>query len=112
MKRIDALRAKTARRWAGGASLRGTARARRRARPARLTRVAGPLRAVTSIRACAPGGERARVPLRAARDRRRGARGGCHTAHGTVETPAFMPVGTQATVKATTPQVLRAPAPR
>ena len=35
-------------------------------------------------------------------------RGRLHTAHGTVETPAFMPVGTQATVKATTPQVLRA----
>jgi queuine tRNA-ribosyltransferase len=35
-------------------------------------------------------------------------RGRLHTAHGTVETPAFMPVGTQATVKATTPEVLRA----
>ncbi|HEX2477827.1 MAG TPA: tRNA guanosine(34) transglycosylase Tgt, partial [Geminicoccaceae bacterium] len=35
-------------------------------------------------------------------------RGRLHTAHGTVETPAFMPVGTQATVKATTPDVLRA----
>jgi queuine tRNA-ribosyltransferase len=35
-------------------------------------------------------------------------RGRLHTAHGTVETPAFMPVGTQATVKATTPAVLRA----
>jgi queuine tRNA-ribosyltransferase len=34
-------------------------------------------------------------------------RGRLHTAHGTVETPAFMPVGTQATVKATTPDVLR-----
>jgi hypothetical protein len=31
-------------------------------------------------------------------------RGRLHTAHGTVETPAFMPVGTQATVKATTPE--------
>ncbi|MGH6898936.1 MAG: tRNA guanosine(34) transglycosylase Tgt [Geminicoccaceae bacterium] len=35
-------------------------------------------------------------------------RGRLHTAHGTVETPAFMPVGTQATVKATTPDMLRA----
>jgi queuine tRNA-ribosyltransferase len=35
-------------------------------------------------------------------------RGRLHTAHGTVETPAFMPVGTQATVKATTPEVLHA----
>ena len=35
-------------------------------------------------------------------------RGRLHTAHGTVETPAFMPVGTQATVKAATPAVLRA----
>jgi queuine tRNA-ribosyltransferase len=34
-------------------------------------------------------------------------RGRLHTAPGTVETPAFMPVGTQATVKATTPDVLR-----
>jgi queuine tRNA-ribosyltransferase len=34
-------------------------------------------------------------------------RGRLHTAHGAVETPAFMPVGTQATVKATTPDVLR-----
>ncbi len=35
-------------------------------------------------------------------------RGRLHTAHGIVETPAFMPVGTQGTVKATTPAVLRA----
>jgi queuine tRNA-ribosyltransferase len=35
-------------------------------------------------------------------------RGRLHTAHGTIETPAFMPVGTQATVKATTSAVLRA----
>jgi queuine tRNA-ribosyltransferase len=35
-------------------------------------------------------------------------RGRLHTVHGMVETPAFMPVGTQATVKATTPGVLRA----
>jgi queuine tRNA-ribosyltransferase len=34
-------------------------------------------------------------------------RGRLHTAHGTVETPAFMPVGTQATVKAMTPDMLR-----
>ena len=27
-----------------------------------------------------------------------------HTAHGTVETPVFMPVGTQATVKTMTPE--------
>jgi len=31
-------------------------------------------------------------------------RGRLHTAHGTIETPAFMPVGTQATVKALSPQ--------
>jgi queuine tRNA-ribosyltransferase len=31
-------------------------------------------------------------------------RGRLHTAHGTVETPAFMPVGTQATVKAMFPE--------
>src|SRR5437763_2619491 len=30
-----------------------------------------------------------------------------HTPHGTVETPVFMPVGTQATVKALTPQQVR-----
>jgi len=35
-------------------------------------------------------------------------RGRLHTAHGTVETPAFMPVGTAATVKAMTPAALRA----
>jgi queuine tRNA-ribosyltransferase len=35
-------------------------------------------------------------------------RGRLHTAHGTVETPAFMPVGTQATVKAMTPEMLLA----
>ncbi len=29
-----------------------------------------------------------------------------HTAHGTIETPVFMPVGTQATVKALTPRML------
>ncbi len=33
----------------------------------------------------------------------RARRGTLHTAHGTVETPVFMPVGTQATVKAMTP---------
>jgi queuine tRNA-ribosyltransferase len=33
-------------------------------------------------------------------------RGRLHTAHGTVETPVFMPVGTQATVKGLTPQQL------
>jgi queuine tRNA-ribosyltransferase len=37
------------------------------------------------------------------------ARKGClQTAHGTVETPAFMPVGTQATVKALTPDEVKA----
>jgi len=35
-------------------------------------------------------------------------RGRLHTAHGTIETPAFMPVGTAATVKAMTPDMLRA----
>jgi queuine tRNA-ribosyltransferase len=34
-------------------------------------------------------------------------RGRLHTPHGTVETPAFMPVGTQATVKGLTPAQLR-----
>ena len=41
--------------------------------------------------------------------RRQSARlGRLHTAHGVVETPAFMPVGTQATVKGLTPQQLEA----
>ncbi len=35
-------------------------------------------------------------------------RGRLATAHGTVETPAFMPVGTRATVKAMTPDAVRA----
>ncbi len=35
-------------------------------------------------------------------------RGRIHTAHGPVETPAFMPVGTQATVKALTVDMVRA----
>lgn len=35
-------------------------------------------------------------------------RGRLHTAHGTVETPVFMPVGTQATVKTLTPEDLTA----
>lgn len=35
-------------------------------------------------------------------------RGRLTTAHGTVETPAFMPVGTAATVKAMTPEAVRA----
>lgn len=39
--------------------------------------------------------------------RQTGARAGLlHTAHGTIETPVFMPVGTQATVKALTPREL------
>jgi queuine tRNA-ribosyltransferase len=35
-------------------------------------------------------------------------RGRLHTAHGPIETPAFMPVGTAATVKGMTPDMLRA----
>ncbi len=34
-------------------------------------------------------------------------RGRVHTSHGTIETPCFMPVGTQATVKAMTPEMLK-----
>ncbi len=34
-------------------------------------------------------------------------RGRLHTLHGTIDTPAFMPVGTQATVKALSPQEVR-----
>ncbi|HNY66212.1 MAG TPA: tRNA guanosine(34) transglycosylase Tgt [Deltaproteobacteria bacterium] len=34
-------------------------------------------------------------------------RGRFHTTHGSVETPVFMPVGTQATVKAMTPEMLK-----
>ena len=34
-------------------------------------------------------------------------RGRLHTAHGVIDTPAFMPVGTQATVKALTPDEVR-----
>jgi len=42
-----------------------------------------------------------------AEDRATGARcGRLHTAHGIVETPVFMPVGTQATVKSMTPEEL------
>ncbi len=37
----------------------------------------------------------------------RGRRGTIVTAHGTIETPVFMPVGTQATVKAMTPEELK-----
>ncbi|NLN41205.1 MAG: tRNA-guanine transglycosylase, partial [Clostridiales bacterium] len=32
--------------------------------------------------------------------------GKLHTPHGTIDTPVFMPVGTQATVKAVTPKIL------
>src|SRR3954470_18879208 len=39
--------------------------------------------------------------------RTRARRGRLHLAHGVVETPIFMPVGTQATVKAMTPDQLR-----
>jgi queuine tRNA-ribosyltransferase len=38
----------------------------------------------------------------------RARRGRVHTAHGTIETPAFMPVGTAATVKAMTSDMVRA----
>ena len=42
------------------------------------------------------------------KDQNSGARlGKCHTAHGVFQTPAFIPVGTQATVKAMTPEELR-----
>ena len=34
------------------------------------------------------------------------------TAHGSIDTPQFMPVGTQATVKALTPGDLKRPGPR
>src|ERR1043166_4743071 len=37
----------------------------------------------------------------------RARRGRLHTAHGVIETPVFMPVGTQATVKSMTPAQLR-----
>jgi len=41
--------------------------------------------------------------------RQTGARlGRLHTPHGVIDTPAFMPVGTQATVKATSPEELKA----
>ncbi|WP_018130829.1 tRNA guanosine(34) transglycosylase Tgt [Effusibacillus pohliae] len=41
-------------------------------------------------------------------DRQTGARRGrLHTPHGTIETPVFMPVGTQATVKAMSPEELK-----
>jgi queuine tRNA-ribosyltransferase len=38
----------------------------------------------------------------------RARRGRLHTAHGIIETPVFMPVGTQATVKSLTPEQLKA----
>ena len=34
-------------------------------------------------------------------------RGRIHTPHGDIETPVFMPVGTQATVKSMTPEELK-----
>ena len=41
-------------------------------------------------------------------DKQTGARRGrIHTPHGTIETPVFMPVGTQATVKSMTPEELK-----
>jgi len=39
-------------------------------------------------------------------------RGVVHTPHGDIQTPIFMPVGTQATVKAMTSRELRRSAPR
>ena len=39
--------------------------------------------------------------------RTKGRRGRLETAHGMIDTPAFMPVGTQGTVKAVTPRELR-----
>jgi len=52
--------------------------------------------------------ERDRVFELVAQDRQSKARRGClTTAHGVVETPAFMPVGTQGTVKGVTPRELR-----
>ena len=42
------------------------------------------------------------------KDAKTGARRGrIHTPHGVIETPVFMPVGTQATVKAMTPDELK-----
>src|SRR5215467_6944974 len=38
----------------------------------------------------------------------RARRGRLHTSHGVIETPVFMPVGTQATVKSMTPDQLKA----
>ena len=53
--------------------------------------------------------ERTGFSFRLLRDRRRGARcGEIATPHGIVRTPAFMPVGTQATVKALHPDQVRA----
>ncbi len=41
-------------------------------------------------------------------DKNSGARRGIvHTPHGDIETPIFMPVGTQATVKSMTPEELK-----
>ena len=37
----------------------------------------------------------------------RAKRGVFHTVHGDIQTPVFMPVGTQATVKAMTPEELK-----
>jgi queuine tRNA-ribosyltransferase len=47
-----------------------------------------------------------RFEIQAVCPRTRARAGLLHTAHGTVETPVFMPVGTQATVKALTPRDL------
>ena len=62
----------------------------------------------TAMPACLICGDDVRCRFELARHRRRGAaRPASRTAHGTVETPAFMPVGTAGTVKAMTPQSVR-----
>ena len=53
------------------------------------------------------GGVAGRFEIVAECARTRARAGVLHTAHGPVETPAFMPVGTQASVKGLTPQQLR-----
>src|SRR5258708_4016045 len=65
------------------------------------------------LRRCVPGPSRGQAGMTGlrfellARDGR-ARRGRLSTAHGTIETPAFMPVGTAATVKAMTPEDVRA----
>ena len=62
------------------------------ARPSRPDPLSRPVRFVTLARTPPP----------------RPGSGGCDTPHGPVETPAFMPVGTQATVKGIMPEQVRA----